>query len=272
MKFSTVISMTLVAITSLSLFACGGGGGGGGPSSATLTADKMSAVTPVLINGTTTITFNFGASVPDGTAVTYTASPSSAVLSNKTNIASGIATVDLTSPIQSDVSVTASIAGVTGSKTVQFIPQPDRAVVHVATTKTITDLSILTFGLRNNLGTNCPYTSFTAAPDYTGYTASNSMFFVPGNDVYQWQILTFGFNVTPSKNLLELTFTPASAAGVPFFEVFQYPNNPQDLSFNKYMKVTSDPATDTQTTTNLVVTDFVITTDYYLGATLLATK
>jgi hypothetical protein len=270
MKFSTIIRLTLVAIASLSLFACGGGGGGG-TSTTTLTADKITAVTPVLINGTTTVTFDFGALVADGTVVTYTVSPASAVLSNKTNVTGGKATVDVTSSTQANVTVTASIPGVIGSTIVQFIPQPDRVVVHVATTRTITDLSILTFGLSNNLGANCPYTSFTPAAGYTGYNSSNSQFFEAGNDVYQWEILVFGLNVTPSKNLLDMTFTPAVSAGIPFFTVFQYPGNPQDLSFNKYLKVTADPATDTQSTTLLAPADFVLTTDYYLGASLLAT-
>lgn len=272
MRLSIFIKLSLVAIASLTLFACGGGGGGGGTPIATLAADKMTAVTPVLINGTTTISFNFGIAVPDGTVVTYTVTPSTAILSNKTNTIGGIATVDVTAPVQANVVVTASIAGVMGSKTVQFIPQPDRVVVHVATTKTVTDLSILSFGLRNQLGANCPYTSFTPAAGYTTYDSSNSFFLLPGSDLYQWQILIFGLNVTSSTNLMELTFTPTVSAGIPFFVIFTPGNLATNLSYNKYTKTTADPATDTQSTTNLVAADFVLTTDYYLGATLLATK
>lgn len=268
MKFSTVFNLALVVITSLSLFACGGGGGGGGGTA--LTADKMTAVTPVLINGTTTISFNFGTSVADGTLVTFTATPATAVLSNKTNVASGIATVDVTSPAQSNVVVTASITGVTGTKTVQFIPQPNRVVVHVATTKTITDLAILTFGLKTNPTVVSPYTSYALA---TGYTSFNNSLLAPGGDLYSWYVYDFNLNTTPSTNIMALTFTPGASAGIPFFEIFMPLSNPTNLSFNKYTKVTADPATDTlSATTNLVAADFVITTDYYLGATLLATK
>jgi len=268
MRFSTFISLTTIAITSLFLFACGGGGGASTPA---LTASQITADSPVLNGGTSTIDFAFGASY-DGKPVTFTVSPASAVLTSPSPVVSGgTASVTVSYPATANVTVTASIPGYTGTKTVQFIPQPDRVVVHVATTRTVNDLAILTFGLQNTMGANCPYTSYTPAPAYTGYTAVNSAFFSPGNDVFQWQILVFGLNITPSAKLLEMTFTPASA-GIPYFNVFQYPNNPQDLSFSKYTKVTTDPATDTQTTTNLTTTDFVISTDYYLGTALLATK
>lgn len=238
-----------------------------------LSSDKMTAVTPILMGGSTTISFNFGTSVANGTVVTYTTSPASAVLSNKTNVTNGIATVYVTSPTQSIIFVTAKIEGASGTKKVQFIPQPDKVVVHVALTKTISDLSGLVFGLRNNLGVTCPYTSTTLATGYTNYNAPNSSSFLTvGNDVYLWYIFQFGLNTIPSKNLLDMTFTPTAFAGIPFFVVFQYPNNPQDLSYYKYMRVTSDPGTDTQSATNIVSADFIITTDYYLGATLLATK
>ncbi len=272
MKFSTTIGLALVLITSLFLFACGGGGSSTPtpttPTIPSLTADKMTAVTPVLNGGTTTISYNFGTSVADGTVVTYTVSPSSAVLSGKSNVTGGIATVVVTNAAQANVTVTASIAGATGSKLVQFIPQPDKVVVHVATTKTISNLAILTFGLRTNPTIDCPYTSTTLAPGYTGFN-SNSSFLPAGGDLYSLFIFTVGFNTTPSTNFQEMTFTPAVSAGIPFFEVFQVPNNPQDLSFDAY---TNPADLNIMSSTNLAPADFVLTTGYYLGTTLLATN
>ena len=271
MKFSTFISLALVAITSLFLFACGGGGGASTPA---LTADKMTGSTPVLNSGTTTITFDFGVANA-GKTVTFTATPAATLTPPSTVLdALGKASVVVSAaPSDVTVNVTASIAGYTGTKAVPFIKQPDKVVVHVALTKTITDLSILTFGLQNKDNLGWIYSANAPAPGYTNYEAPNGTFFSVGNDVYQWQILVFGFNLTPLANIREITFTPGVSLGIPFFEIFQYINNPQDLSFIKYTKVTTSPATDTQSaTTNLVAADFVITTDYYLGAVLLATK
>lgn len=276
MRLSTLINLTLVAITSLTLFACGGGGGGGGGGAAAtpaLTADKMTAVSPVLIGGTTTITFNFGAAY-NGQPVTFTVSPASAALTNmSTVVTAGIATVTVTNPTQANVTVTANIPGYTGSKIIQFIPQPDKVVVHVALSKTVTDLYNLTFGLRNNNSLGWTYSTDAPAPGYTGFVFPNGIFFIAGNDVYHWDITTFGFNITPSVNIREVTFIPGASAGIPFFEIFQYLNNPQDLSYQKYLKTTNDPSTDTPSpVTPLTATDFVITTDYYLGTALLATN
>lgn len=260
----------MIAITSLFLFACGGGGGGS--STPTLTADKMTGNTPVLNGGSTTITFDFGVANA-GKTVTFSSSPAATLTPTTTTLdANGKASVVVSgAPSNSTVNVTASIAGYVGTKAIQFIQQPDKVVIHVATTKTITDMSILTFGLRNNLGADWTYASFAPASGYTAYTVSNSAFLAPGNDLYQWQILIFGFNTTPSTNLMELTFTSV-AVGIPYFEIFMPLSDPNNLSYYKYAKATADPATDTQTQTNLATTDFVIVTDYYLGTTLLATK
>lgn len=261
MRFSTFIRLVLIAITSFSIFACGGGGGSSTPA---LTADKMTAVTPVLNGGTTTITFDFGAANA-GKAVTFTASSAATLVPPSTVLdSSGIASVVVSAaPSNVTVNVTASIPGYTGTKAVQFIQQPDKVVVHVALTKTIADLEWLAFGLKSNLGADCTFTSYTPAPGYITYNdASKSSFLAPpGTDFYSWAVYVSGLNVSPSTNLLELTLTPAASSGIPYFEIFA-PGNPGNLSYFTY----SVP------TTNLATTDFVITTDYYLGTTLLATK
>lgn len=266
MKFSTFISLTLVVITSLSLFACGSGGGGfvgGATPTPALTADKMTAVTPVVLNGgTTTITFDFGAANA-GKTVTFTASPSATLTPPSTVLDSlGKASVIVSAaPSDVTVNVTASIHGYTGTKAVPFIKQPDKVVVHVALTKTITDLEWLAFGLQNDLAWT--YASYTPAPGYISYNdITKSTLLDGGSNFYSWAILVPGLNVAPSTNLLEMTFTPAASAGIPFFEIFTPLGNPGNLSYFTY----SLP------TINLATTDFVIKTDYYLGAALLATN
>ena len=207
--------------------------------------------------------------------VTFTASPAATLTPSTTTLdSSGKASVVVSAaPSNATVNVTASIAGLIGTKTIQFIQQPDKVVVHVAITKTLTDLAILSFGLENSMGANCTYTSKTAAPGYTGFTDSNTSFLSPvGSNLYTWFIYVFGLNTTTSANLLELTFTPA-AAGIPYFDIFIPASTASNLSYSKYTRITNDPTTDTiSAVTNLATTDFVIVTDYYLGATLLATK
>lgn len=268
MRFSTIIRLTLVVITTLSLFACGGGG----TSTPALTADKMTAVTPVLIGGTTTISFNFGTSVANGTVVTYTVSPTSAVLSNKTNVTNGIATVDVSSATQQNISVTAGIPGYTGTKIVQFIPQPDKAVVHLATDQSVKNLYNLSFGLNNDLGTKFGFTSIAPFKNYSSYNNPvKSATLAAGNDVYSWFIYVLGLNVTPKNAVLDITFTKDptfTSPGIPNFSVFQFPGNPQDLSFRNYSGTFPNPSAQK----NLTPSNFILSTDYYLGSAFLATR
>ena len=274
MKFSKLIGLTMIAITSIFLFACGGGGGGGSSTPA-LTADKMTGNTPVLNGASTTLTFDFGVANA-GKTVTFSASPAATLTPTTTTLdSSGKASVVVSAaPSNVTVNVTASIAGYIGTKAVQFIQQPDKVVVSVATTKTIADLYTLAFGLRNQLGANFPYASAAFTSNYSSFSTTNSPPIAPAtNDVYFLGVFIFGFNITPSVNILDMTFGPGLVTGIPYFEVFQALNNPQDLSFARYTKVNPDPALDTPSvTTYLATTDFVITTKYYLGTTLLATK
>lgn len=270
MRFSTFISLTLVAITSLSLFACGGGGGSSTPA---LTADKMTAVTPVLNGGTTTIAFDFGVA-NGGKIVTFTATPSATLTPPSTVLDSfGKASVVVSAaPPDVTVNVTASIPGYTGTKAVQFIKQPDTVIVHVATDKTIKNLYNLTFGLNHDLGTKFVSGSITPFKNYSSYNnVAKSNTIAAGNDVYSWFIYVLGLNVAPSNAVLDITFTkdPAFASpGVPGFSVFQFPGNPQDLSFRNY----SGTFPNSSAQKNLTPSNFILSIDYYLGNILLATK
>lgn len=268
MKFLSFVSLTLVAGVFLSLSACGGGGS----STPALTADKITAATPVLIDGTTTITYDFGV-LNDGKAVTFTVTPADAVLTNASVLVSGgTAHVTVTYPLRQAVTVTARIPGYVGVKTVQFIPQPDKAVVHLATDKTVSNLYNLTFGLNNDLGSAFVFSAIAPFKNYSSYTdPAKSTAFDAGNDVYSWFISVLGLNVAPNNAVLDVSFMKDAALttpGIPTFSVFQYPGNPQDLSYRNYSGAFPDPSAQK----NLTPSNFILSVDYYLGTDLLATK
>lgn len=281
MKFSIFTRLILVAVISFSLFACGGGGGGGAaapapaaPTTVTLTADKMTAVTPILNGGSTTITFNFGA--PNaGKTVTFTASPAatltppSTVLDNLGKAFVGVSAA----PSNATINVTASIAGYTGTKAVQFIQQPNKVEVQIATDQTITNLTLLTFGLRSELGNNFVYNgTYTAI---TSLANTLPVLFSPQSP-YIWFVNSLGLNVSPTGAspatvLFNMTFDPdplVVSAGVPHFEIYAATNDPQSLSAT-YTDVANGNALIIKP---LLPTNLSITTKYILNGNTLATN
>lgn len=267
MKFSTFTSLGIIVIISLFLFACGGGGGGGAAPTPTLTADKMTGNTPVLNGGTTTLTFDFGA-VNAGKTVTFTSTPAATLTPPSTVLDSlGKASVVVSAaPSDVTVNVTASITGLTGTKAVPFIKQPDKVVVQVKTDQTISNLSALSFGLQNDLVANFADPTTTPNPLYNSF--GTSTLYVPGAQTYLWNVNVVGLNTNPLDYLFDLTFIPSVAsAGVPHFKVYAATSSPDALA-----AVSTDATGNVFTTKALATTNFIISAKYYLGATLLATN
>jgi len=269
MKFSTFTSLGMIVITSLFLFACGGGGGGGGAApTPTLAADKMTGDTPVLNGGTTTLTFDFGAANA-GKTVTFTSAPAATLTPPSTTLDSfGKASV-VVSAAPSDVTVyvTASITGLTGTKAVPFIKQPDKVVVQVKTDQTISNLAALSFGLQNDQVANFADPTTTPNPLYNSF--GTSTLYDPFTQTHVWNVTVAGLNTNPQTYLFDLTFIPSVAsAGVPHFKVYAF--NPSLQSSLAY--VSTDSIGNLLPMVPLATTNFMISAKYYLGTTLLASN
>jgi hypothetical protein len=302
MKLTAYVGMALITAATLALTACGGGGGGGGafflpggsPAPAP-SAIPVTAKSPVLTNYSTTVFANFsGTTVSNGTNVTFSIAAfksyssnggGAAALTAQTPVASSAAgkqraTVRVKSNVRSDVTVAVASGTLTGSKMVKFIPQPDKAVVHVATKKNISNLSTFSVIVSNSVGT--AFTS-PAAPAPTPSAAYlpqvtdgvNSFTAAPGFDVYTWLLLKFGINTVSGNSVLDVTFMKDPAAtlpGVPLFTVVPDLANPQRLSFTNYTSTAGIPPAGASSYKFLNASDYTLLTDYYLGATLLATQ
>ncbi len=272
MKSRSYGSLALVALCSLLVSACGGGGGGS-PTPVTL-----SAVTPVLVNYSTTVFANFsGTTVTNGTAVVFAAS-SPGVLTANTPVTNRIASVRVKSAARSAVTVSVSSSNYAGSKVLNFIPQPDKAVVHVALNRSLSNLATLNAIVKSDLGAIFTSPTSPAVTPSAAYTAqvdsSNSFTFAPGQDVYSWILLKLGINVTSGQSLMDITFTrdpAATTAGIPFFSVVANVSNPGRLSFNRYSSPTYLPP-NAAPAVNLTPNDYRLSTDYYLGSELLTTN
>ncbi len=282
MKSKSYVSLALVAASTLVISACGGGGGSSGGGTPIIPV-TVSANSPVLVNYSTTVSADFSGKLTDGTKVTFSASPATAALTAQTPVTGGIASVRVKSPVQSNVTVSVSSGAYAGSKLIQFIPQPDKAVVHVALNRNISNLATLSVIVKGDLGSIFTSPTYPVASPATSYAASviegtNSFFLSPiGLDVYNWLLLKLGINAVSAKPLMDVTFArdpSATTAGIPVFSVEASLSNPERLSFNRYSSPNflPTPVPNPLPAVNLATTDYVLTTDYYLGANLLATK
>ena len=300
MKFTAYVGMALITAATLALTACGGGGGGGGfflpgsPAPAPA-AIPVTAKSPVLTNYSTTVFANFsGTSVSNGTNVTFSIAAfksyssnggGAAALTAQTPVASSAAgkqraTVRVKSNVRSDVTVAVASGTLKGSKVINFIPQPDKAVVHVATNRNISNLAAFAVTVVNSLGSafTSPTTP-TVEPSSTYkplvINGTNSFTAAPGSDVYNWLLELFGINAVSGKSLIDITFAKdptATLPGIPTFAVVATPSFPERLSFNNYTSLTGTPPAGASSYRYLNVTDYTLVTDYYLGTTLLATQ
>jgi hypothetical protein len=164
MKKRFSVYLVMFGAISLLIAACGGGGGGGAaPNIVAVTADKEIAlangndpVSPEYVTMTATVT-NAGGTPLTGTTISFVITSGTGTLVNAsgaTTDASGIATVQVkrdpiapAPPNKENVTVTATAAGASGSKTVKFINTPDTATVQVAINPPVTNLATLTFDL-----------------------------------------------------------------------------------------------------------------------------
>lgn len=290
MKFISYVKVSLAVALPIALAGCGGGGGGSGTP---VIPVAVTANSPVLTNYSTTVFANFsGTSVADGTAVNFAIAafksfPSngggSAELTAETRVTSGLggkqrASVRVKSNIHSDVTVAVTSGNYAGNKTIQFIPQPDKAVVHVALDRNVSNLAALSVIVKNDLGSvfTVP-TAPTVAPfkSYTSIARDNSFITNAGQDVFAWLLLKLGVNAVATKPLLDITFTRdpiATVSGIPVFAVEADLVNPQRLSFNNYTSSNVTPPSGVSAENLLAVRDYLLTVDYYLGNVLLATK
>lgn len=272
MKSFSYVSLALVAAFSLLVTACGGGG------ETSPTPVTLSAVSPVLVNYSTTVFANFsGTTVSNGTEVDFSAT-TPGVLTANTPVTNGKASVRVKSSVRSDVTVSVSSGNYAGRKLIKFIPQPDKAVVHVALNRNLSNLATLNAIVKSDLGAVFTTPTSPAVTPSASYTAlvdsSNSFTFAPGQDVYSWLLLKLGINVTSGQSVMDITFTrdPATTtAGIPFFSVAANASNPDRLSFNRYSSPTYVPP-NAAPAVNLIPNDYRLTTDYYLGTELLTTN
>jgi hypothetical protein len=158
MKKRFGIYLVVLAVTSLLLAACGGGGGGGffALPSVTVTADKRIA----MANGSEDVTLtatvhDFSGAAMPGTTISFVITSGTGSLHSadlKTG-ASGTAGVKVNRlaidppGTSQDITITASAAGVSGSKTVRFINRPTEASIQVVINPSVSNLATLTFDL-----------------------------------------------------------------------------------------------------------------------------
>ena len=291
MKSRSYVGFALIAAYCLVVSACGGGGGGGGGTPAKAVA--VTATSPILINYSTTVFANFsGIPVADGSSVTFSAN-NGGVMTDTTlvgavgnPIRTATARVKLSAPPASpqtrSVTVTAAAGGYSGNTVVAFIPQPTKAVVHVATNQSVIDTAWFNTRVLSNVSAFTSWSSptVTQAPAYAGVGSAllvNDIDEINAKSIFTWVILALGVDVSPNSVLLDLTYRidptpPVATVGIPFFTVVP-DATAETLSFGRYSSPNNlpDPPTNGPVSRLLTPSDYQLKTDYYLGSTLLAT-
>ena len=278
MRSGILIKLALVALFCMTF--CGCGGGGGGPAT---TPIALTTTSPVLVNYSTTVFANYsGTTVSDATSVTFAIvgfksyssnGAGTASLSAQTKVTSSSggkhrASVRVKSNVNSDVTVSSSSGNYAGSTVINFIPQPDKAVVHIGLKKNVRNLAHLALGVRSeNLPNAFTFSSIAPFKNFSTYgKVGNGTLLAAGSDIYAWDILILGANITSGDTLLDLTLQEA-APGIPVFSVYR--NNPSALLYKNY---SGNSINTLGADVPLATTDFTLSTEYYRGTTLLSPR
>lgn len=271
MKSRFVISLAMVAGMTYALFGCGGGGGG----APAPPAIPVTAASPVLVNYSTTVFANFsGTTVSNGTPVTFaikTFTPYSSTgnprFTSQTPVQNRVATARLHSNVRSDITVTATAGGFVGtSNVVNFIPQPDKVVAHIAINRSVTNFAALTLGMLN----------FNAGATFDNYSVTNALssgfamsIADPANlfNYAAWFVNpSTGTNVATGVTILDMKFRPTAptVTGIPDIRIKDHTDSL--LTFSVWSTATQP------STRNLTAIDYKVTTDYFRGSLKVLTK